>query len=77
MRELSAANVMRHFANVCGTVATAGDLTRVHVENVSVAAHSVNGVLLPVAVAVHLTEATARLVQQRCVMVQVIQSSSR
>ena len=52
------------FANVCGNVATTGDLTREHVKKMSVAATSLNVVLLPVAVAAHLTQ--ARLVRLCC-----------
>jgi len=65
MRALTA-DVKRDFANVCDVVATADDLTREHVEKMSVAATSLNGVMLPVSVAAHLTKAVARLVQLCC-----------
>ena len=65
MRMLTAADVMRHFANV-SNVATPGDLTREHVEKMGVAATSLNGVLSPLAVAPHFTKAVARLVRLCC-----------
>ena len=61
IREFTTADVMRDFANISGSAATAGDL-----EKMSVGATSLNGVLLPVAVAARLTKAIVRVVQLCC-----------